>query len=87
MAHGRKTGGRAKGTPNKSTTDVAVVARKLVEDQDYRTLFKARLHAGTVPPGVESMLWHYAYGKPAEHLQVEGEGGGPVRVEFVIVGA
>jgi hypothetical protein len=59
------------------------MARSLIEDQAYQALFKARLHAGTIPPGVESMLWHYAYGKPAEHLKFAGEDGGPVLVKFV----
>lgn len=86
MAQGRKTGGRRKGTPNKNTTDVGAVARALVDDADYRTLFKRRLHAGEVAAGVETMLWHYAYGKPPDHVQLGGDGGGPVRVEFVIVG-
>lgn len=80
-------GGRPKGAANKATTDVAAVARALVEDKDYRELFKARLHAGTIPPGVESMLWHYAYGKPVEHVQVGGEDGGPVLIKFVGVDA
>lgn len=86
MAHGRKTGGRAKGTPNKSTTDVAAVARQLVEDDEYRKLFKARLQTGDLAPAVESMLWHYAYGKPPDSLHVTGKDGGPIRVEYVIVG-
>lgn len=87
MAKGRKTGGRAKGSRNKSKTDVAVVARALVDDAVYREMFKVRLHGGTLPPGVEQMLWHYAYGKPAEHLHLGGEGGGPVLIRFVDAGA
>lgn len=83
MAHGRKTGGRTKGTPNKSTTDVAAVARELLDDADYRQMFKTRLKAGDLAPAVESMLWHYAYGKPPDSLHVSGEGGGPVLVKFV----
>lgn len=87
MAKGKKTGGRAKGVPNKNTTDVAAVARALVEDPEYQVNFALRLFKGDLAPGVETMLWHYAYGKPAEHLEVTGEDGGPVKVEFVLVNA
>jgi hypothetical protein len=87
MAIGRKTGGRAKGTPNKNTTDVAAMARQLVEDVAYQAMFKARLNGGTLPPGVEQMMWHYAYGKPIEHLHVGGDDGGPVLIKFVGVDA
>lgn len=87
MAKGKKTGGRAKGVPNKNTTDVAAVARLFVEDENYQHRLKVRLDEGTLAPGVETMLWHYAYGKPTEHLEVTGEDGGPVKVEFVLVNA
>jgi hypothetical protein len=83
MAKGRKTGGRKPGTPNKNTTDVGAIARALVDDADYRVLFKARLHAGTIPPGVEQMLWHYAYGKPPDSLTLRGDEDRPVVVKFI----
>ncbi len=87
MAAGKKTGGRTKGTPNKSTGLVAERCRALIESKAYRAFFKTRLEAGTLPPAVEVMTWHYGYGKPKESLELTGEGGGPVRVEFVIVDA
>lgn len=87
MAKGRKTGGRTRGTLNKTTADVAAAARALVEDSVYQVGFKARLQTGDLPPAVEAMLWHYAYGKPTEHLQLAGEGGGPVLIRFVDAGA
>jgi hypothetical protein len=83
MAKGKKTGGRIKGTPNKTTTDVGAVARALVDDAAYREAFKKRFQAGDVPPGVEQMIWHYAYGKPPDSLQIGGMDGGPVMVRFV----
>lgn len=86
MAQGKKTGGRTKGTPNKTTTELGQACRRLVEDRAYRAAFKLRLHAGELAPPLEAMVWHYAYGKPLERHEVGGEGGGPVRVEFVIVG-
>lgn len=78
-----KTGGRRKGTPNKQTTDVAAIARALVDNATYRRQFTRRLQLGKLAPQVETMIWHYAYGKPVDHVEVAGEGGGPVRVTFV----
>lgn len=86
MAKGRKTGGRKQGSVNKNKTDVAVIARALVDDKAYRDMFTLRMQNGTLPPGVEQMMWHYAYGKPPEHLVLNGDDeGGPVRVKFVDV--
>lgn len=85
MAAGAKTGGRQKGTPNKSTGVVAERCRKLIESKEYLNSFAKRLKAGELPPAVEAMAWHYAYGKPKESLELSGDGGGPVRIEFVIV--
>jgi hypothetical protein len=31
---------------------------------------KSRAHAGTLPPPVEIMLWHYRYGKPKDQLVI-----------------
>lgn len=87
MATGKKTGGRRKGTPNKSTGAVADRCRQLIESKAYQAFFKQRLERGELPPAVEAMTWHYAYGKPKESLELTGAEGGPVRVEFVIVDA
>lgn len=87
MANGKKTGGRRKGTPNKSTGAVADRCRQLIESIEYQAFFRQRLLAGDLPPAVEAMTWHYAYGKPKESLELSGADGGPVKVEFVIVHA
>jgi hypothetical protein len=34
--------------------------------------FQQRLIAGTLPPGVETMLYAYAYGKPVERVEHSG---------------
>jgi hypothetical protein len=72
MAKGRKTGGRQRGTPNKSTLDVGAVCRQIVDDEEYRKYFKHRLMVGQLPPALEAMAWHYAYGKPPETLTLGG---------------
>jgi len=67
---GRKTGGRRKGTPNKVTAEAKAVCAAILDDPTYRTNLTARARAGTLAPAVEAMLWHYAFGKPRESLDV-----------------
>jgi len=61
-----KTGGRQKGTPNKSTVQVRTWARRVVEDPQVqaRTLDLAR--EGRLAPAIHIELLHYAYGKPRD---------------------
>jgi len=74
---GRKTGGRRKGTPNKVTTEAKAVCAAILDDPTYRTNLTARARAGTLAPAVEVMLWHYAFGKPKDSLDVTvGHAGG-----------
>lgn len=59
----RHTGpGRPKGIPNKATTEVRELARRLVQDKTYQRSLRRRLMNGTLGP-LEIVLWHYAYGK------------------------
>lgn len=85
MAQGKKTGGRQKGTPNKATAEVRALCEGLLKDPAYKAGLVKRLQTGEIAPHVEILLWHYAYGKPTEHIEVGGEGGGPVEVRFVLV--
>ena len=67
---GRKTCGRRKGTPNKVTAEARAVCAAILDDPTYRTNLTARARAGTLAPAVEAMLWHYAFGKPKDSLDV-----------------
>jgi len=67
---GRKTGGRRRGTPNKVTPEARAVCAAILDDPTYRTNLTARARAGTLAPAVEAMLWHYAFGKPKDSLDV-----------------
>jgi len=58
--------GRPRGVPNKATFEVKTACAQLVEDPVYRARFRARLLAGKLPPALEAMTWHYAFGKPTE---------------------
>ena len=45
-------------------------AQLILDSPEYRASFLRRMIAGTLPPQLEVMLWHYRYGKPTEQLQV-----------------
>ena len=68
----RKTGGRKKGTPNKATVEAKAACAAIVDDPVYRRKLKAAALARELPPVVETMLWHYAKGKPKERVEHSG---------------
>lgn len=75
---GKKTGGRTKGVPNKTTGEVGERCRQLIESPEYQTYFQHRLMVGQLPPALERMTWEYAYGKPVERQEHSGPAGGPI---------
>jgi hypothetical protein len=66
----RRGGGRPKGVPNKATVEAKEFARSITENPDYRERIRSRALAGKLHPSIESMLWHYGHGKPADKLDV-----------------
>ena len=62
---GERRGGRVKGTPNKVSAEIRETARQLVEDEAYRAELAKRLVEGKAAH-METLLFHYAYGKPKE---------------------
>ncbi|MHC4371488.1 MAG: hypothetical protein ACYSW8_28060 [Planctomycetota bacterium] len=63
--------GRKKGSKNKQTIEVKEMARELLENKDYQRNLLKRLKAGELPPQLETLLYHYRFGKPAVKLEVE----------------
>lgn len=45
-------------------------ARRILQSAAYRQTLEKRAIDGTLPAAVETMLWHYAYGKPPETINV-----------------
>lgn len=45
-------------------------ARDILTSQSYRDQLQLRAKNGNLPPAVETMLWHYAYGKPVENVNL-----------------
>jgi len=48
---------------------VREAATELVENPRYRANLEQRLVAGKLAPAMETLLWHFAYGKPKESMQ------------------
>jgi hypothetical protein len=57
--------GRPKGSKNKVKVEVQEFARQLLEAPDYQESLRQRLLEGKAPH-LETLLFHYAYGKPSE---------------------
>jgi hypothetical protein len=61
--------GRPKGSLNQRTIEAKALARGLLNDPTYRKNLHARLRAGEAG-AMEVLLWHYAWGKPRETLEL-----------------
>ena len=48
-------------------------AREILEGSEYQDYFERRLQDDSLAPGVETMLWHYAYGKPTDRLEINDQ--------------
>jgi hypothetical protein len=69
---GSRYGGRKKGTPNKSTTEVGQFFRQILESKTYQANLTKRFKAGKVAPALETLAFHYVYGKPKEQHELSG---------------
>lgn len=63
--------GRPKGATNKATRAIKDIATGLLSDAKYQDSLKRRLSAGKAPH-METLLHHYAYGKPKDELDLGG---------------
>lgn len=71
MAKGKKTGGRTKGTPNKSTVDIREASRLFLADPLGQAKLLEQYREGTLNAAVLAMFHHYAFGKPKDTLAIE----------------
>jgi hypothetical protein len=65
--------GRPKGVPNRATQDAKEFCGGIVSDPTYQERLRIRALDGTLPPVLECMLWHYAHGKPSQHIEHRGQ--------------
>lgn len=63
--------GRKPGTRTKAKQEIEDASRALIEDKDYLISLKDRLKGGRAPH-METLLFQYAYGKPADVTKHEG---------------
>lgn len=63
-------------TPKRKTRlDAArAVAAELLGDSAYKDGLRLRLRAGLCAPALETLLYHYLYGKPVEPVEVATRG-------------
>lgn len=79
-----KTGGRAKGTPNKATAEIKALAR-LHAEKAMKELARLALNAESEAARVAAIkeLFDRGFGKPAQSVQHSGEeDGSPIKHEF-----
>lgn len=76
--------GRKPGAVNKVTAEAKAACAAIVDDPIYRSMLLKRAQLGRLAPAVEAMLWHYAKGKPKEHVEVSGVDGQPINMELVV---
>ncbi len=77
--------GRKRASKNRSTVEVRSLAQNLLSDRKYLDNLRKRLNDGKLPPAVETMLWHYAYGRPAERHSFAGPDEGPTELRINVV--
>lgn len=63
--------GRRLGSKNSNTPEARAFALEIVRSPEYRKSLMDRVRAGTLASNIEAMLWAYAYGKPADKLEVK----------------
>jgi hypothetical protein len=51
-------------------SEAQAFARRIVAGEKYFESLKSRAESGTLAPAVETLLLHYAYGKPVEHVSL-----------------
>lgn len=75
--------GRPKLTPEQKAEEKEVrrISKKLLNDPKYQESLKKRLLEGRLQPGVEVMLWYFAFGKPPETIETKQVT--PIRIENV----
>jgi hypothetical protein len=62
--------GRPRGTQNKVSAQAREFAQNILTSPEYRASLVRRIQQDDLPPVVETLLYHYAYGKPKERIEV-----------------
>ena len=65
--------GRKKGTANRKTIELRALMGALVGNVDYQHRLRADFQRRRVHPSVETLVWNYAIGRPAERVQLSAD--------------
>jgi hypothetical protein len=63
--------GRPRGSRNRTTREAKALAESILQDAAVQARLLADARRGKLPPAVMVMLFHYAYGKPKESVELE----------------
>lgn len=63
-------GGQNAGTTELTRREAQSFCRTILTSSSYRDKLKAKAESGDLHPSIEVMLWHYAFGKPAEEVTI-----------------
>lgn len=82
---GERRGGRAKGTPNKVTPPIRAIAQEYGADaiKTLASIMKSTEHAPAARVAAAGMLLDRGYGKSAQPIDGDGEGG-PIKLDSVV---
>lgn len=69
----KKATGRPAGVPNKATAEIRDFARSILEHPEVRALTLRQAMAGELSDARWTLLMHYAYGKPKETVEHQGD--------------
>jgi hypothetical protein len=70
LHRGLRTAGGAKPLTLLQRNEAKNFALQVVRDPLYRERLMKRAQMGVLAPAVEQLLWHYAYGKPADRVEI-----------------
>lgn len=69
--------GRKKGVPNRATVEVKEAARAFLADPAGQAKLLEQYQRGKLHPSVLAMFYHYAFGKPAETVNLNSDDAKP----------
>lgn len=77
--------------PGSATTDLSLASvtpetfcRALLESAQYREYLRDRILFKTLPPAIEVLIYHYAFGKPVERVEHSGRDGKPIEITRIV---
>lgn len=74
--------GRKKNVRNAVTKEIRQLARELL-DQDYFDVLYWRLRDGKCAPQIETLMHHFAFGRPKTLVEISGAGDGKIPLDVM----